>query len=333
MPSSESQPPFRAFFLAALLLFLPIAEAKVFRIGLITPPSHIWTQAAYQLSEDLDRESNGRHSMAVFPSRQLGNEAQMLQLMQTGALDMAMLTAAEVSNRVPEFGALYTPYLAKNISEAAALLRNEEANNLLALLPDEIGVIGLGYGMAGMRQILSTRPLATLDDIRGKKIRITPFEPVRDFYRLARAAPTPMPLAAVYEALANGQIDMLDIDLELIIKLKYHELADTLLLSNHMMFPMVAMISGKVWIRMNNEDRALLTRLMSQQLDGVLEKAIAGEAAWEEDARALEINLLDVGPEFFGDTLNNWESIWVTKSGAVEGLRHAMMDIRNDNQD
>jgi len=41
---------------------------------------------------------------------------------------------------------------------------------------------------------------------------ITPFEPILDFYSALGAAPTPMPLPAVYEALANGQVDAIDMD-------------------------------------------------------------------------------------------------------------------------
>ena len=77
-----------------------VVQAKEFRLGLITPPPHIWTKAATAFGEELAAETNGAHSVAVFPSRQLGNEAQMMQLLQSGALDMAFLTIAEVSNRV-----------------------------------------------------------------------------------------------------------------------------------------------------------------------------------------------------------------------------------------
>jgi len=41
---------------------------------------------------------------------------------------------------------------------------------------------------------------------------ITPFEPILDFHSALGAAPTPMPLPAVYEALANGQVDAIDMD-------------------------------------------------------------------------------------------------------------------------
>jgi TRAP-type C4-dicarboxylate transport system substrate-binding protein len=305
--------------------------AKTLRIGLITPPSHIWTQAARNLAADIAKESAGRHKLIVYPSRQLGNEAQMLQLMQTGALDMAILTAAEVSNRVPQFGALYTPYLAKNIEQAAQVLRGDVAASLLELLPEQIGVFGLGYGMGGLRQILSTIPVNTLDDMRGRKLRITPFEPIKDFYNLAGVAPTPMPLASVYDALANGQIDMLDMDLELIIKLKYHELSDTLVLSNHMMFPAVAMISGRVWIRLPEADRQIIRNLTTKHMSWVIDQAVVEEAAWNLEVRNLDtgLKIQEVGPEFFGDTASEWEKIWASKSGVISAL-HAELADEND---
>jgi TRAP-type C4-dicarboxylate transport system substrate-binding protein len=197
------------------------ASAKEFRIGLITPPSHIWTKAALALGEELAKQSGGAHSVAVFPSRQLGNEAQMLQQLQTGALDMAFLTVAEVPNRDADFGAFYAPYLVSDIAGSAKFLRSDAAVAMLDQLPKNVGVVGLGYGSAGLRQIVARDAITDIASLSGKEIRITPFEPIKDFYNLLDTAATPMPLPAVYDALANGQVDAIDMDLELIWKLKY----------------------------------------------------------------------------------------------------------------
>lgn len=159
---------------------------------------------------------------------------------------MAFLTVAEVSNRVPDFGAFYAPYMVEDIEQAGALLRSDVALDLLELLAGKVGVAGIGYGMAGLRQIVSRDAVASAQDLAGKKLRITPFEPIGDFYNALGAAPTPMPLPAVYDALANGQVDAIDMDLELIWKLKYYEHAETIMVSNHMMFPMVGLVSAKI---------------------------------------------------------------------------------------
>jgi TRAP-type C4-dicarboxylate transport system substrate-binding protein len=98
------------------------ALADRFRMGVPTAPSHVWTIEANAFAAAFAERTQGAHSVAVFPAGQLGNDAQMLQQLQTGALDMAFLPIAEITNRIPEFGALYAPYLAKDVAAAAELL-------------------------------------------------------------------------------------------------------------------------------------------------------------------------------------------------------------------
>ena len=301
----------------------PMAEAKEFRLGLITPPPHVWTRAAEAFGEDLEADTGGAHTVAVFPSRQLGNEAQMMQLLQSGTLDMAFLTIAEVSNRVPDFGAFYAPYLVEDIEQAGALLRSGVALDLLELLPGKVGVVGVGYGMAGLRQIVSRDAVAGAEDLAGKKLRITPFEPIKDFYNALGAAPTPMPLPAVYDALANGQVDAIDMDLELIWKIKYYEHAETILVSNHMMFPMVGLVSAKIWSGLAEDERATIRRLMKKRLDGVIDSYVELEPGFLAEIEKTGKIVRKVGPEFFGDAAGKWEMVWSGKAPALGAMRAA----------
>ena len=309
--------------LSALLLTasVALAEAKEFRLGLITPPPHIWTKAAESFGADLASASGGKHSVSVFPARQLGNEAEMLQQLQTGALDMAFLTVAEVSNRAPDFGAFYAPFLAKDIAHAARIIQSDYARDMLEQLPAQVGVVGIGYGMAGLRQIVSRDDVNAIGDLSGKKLRITPFEPILDFYSAIGAASTPMPLPAVYEALANGQVDAIDMDAELIWVLKYYDHADTIIESNHMMFPMVGLVSAKVWAGLSQSDRAQISDLMNKQLDAVVTTYIAKDPEWLKQLQGTGKTYKKVAPQFFGDVEANWNAKWSEKSSALAGLR------------
>lgn len=312
-----------AVALGAMMLIGAPAMAKEFRLGLITPPPHTWTKAAEAFGAELSEKSGGKHSISVFPARQLGNEAQMLQQLQTGALDMAFMTVAEVSNRVPNFGAFYAPYLANDMTHAAAILRSDTAREMLAVLPQETGVVGVGYGSAGMRQILSRGEVKTADDLKGLKLRITPFDPILDFYNLMGAAPTPMPLPAVYDALANGQVDAIDMDVELINVLKYYEHADTLLISNHMMFPMVGLISARVYAGLSDDDKAMISEIMARHVDSTLDVYIAKSPVWEETLNGVGITVKTVDASFFGDVMGKWEDIWAAKAPSLPALRAA----------
>ena len=309
--------------LGIAVLGVSVAQAKEFRLGLITPPPHVWTKAAAAFGEDLSAQTGGAHSVSVFPARQLGNEAQMMQLLQSGALDMAFLTIAEVSNRVPDFGAFYAPYMVRDIAHAGALLKSDAALQLLELLPKRAGVVGIGYGMAGLRQIVSRDEVATADDLVGRKLRITPFEPIRDFYNALGAAPTPMPLPAVYDALANGQVDAIDMDLELIWKLKYHEHARTILVSNHMMFPMVGLVSAKVWAGLSDDDRATVGSLMKKHLDGVIDSYVRLEPTFLAEVEKTGKPVVKVGPDFFGKAAARWEETWSGKAPSLGAIRAA----------
>ncbi|MBH8579325.1 TRAP transporter substrate-binding protein [Bisbaumannia pacifica] len=299
------------------------AQARDFRLGLITPPSHLWTQAAEGFGEELAEASAGEHSVSVFPSQQLGNEAQMVQQLQAGSLDMAFLTIAEISNRIPDFGALYAPYLVNDVAHAARLLRSDVAGELLELMPAQIGLVGVGYGMSGMRQILSRDPIASPQDLEGQRLRITPFEPIRDFYLAAGTAPTPLPLPDVYDALANGQVDAIDMDFEAIEALKFYDQAEHLLISNHMMFPMVGVVSGRVWRELSGEDRELIITTMNAHLDGVIDSVLEREPAQEAALRALDLTITEADEAFFREAIAQWEATWNQRAPALETLRQA----------
>ena len=312
----------KAFASIALLAASAVTvQAEEFRLGLITPPPHIWTKAAEAFGAELSEKSGGAHSVSVFPARQLGNEAEMLQQLQTGALDMAFMTVAEVSNRAPNLGAFYAPYLADDISHAGRILRSDTAKAMLEPLPGQIGVVGVGYGMAGLRQIVSRGDVTSAADLAGRKLRITPFTPILDFYNAIGAAPTPMPLPAVYDALANGQVDAIDMDAELIWILKYYEHADTVVQSDHMMFPMVGLVSARVWAGLSEDDRAMVGELMAKHVDSTIDSYVAKEAGWLEQIAGTGKTYTKVDASFFGDAVDQWNAIWSEKAASLSDLR------------
>jgi TRAP-type transport system periplasmic protein len=59
---------------AALVVTAFSAQARDFRLGLITPPEHLWSQQAEAFAADLHERSDGAHSVSVYPAQRLGNE-------------------------------------------------------------------------------------------------------------------------------------------------------------------------------------------------------------------------------------------------------------------
>lgn len=311
-------------FLKCLILsstFLGTASAADLRLGLITPPSHQWTISAQELAQELKEKSNGTVNLLVFPSGQLGNEAQMLQQLQSGALDMAFLVAGEIANRRPNYAALFAPYLVDTPTEVSQLLQGPTATEMLSEL-NSLGLVGLGYGMAGMRQVLVRQDLDSVEQLKGQKIRTIPIEPELDFWRKVGTAPTPMPLPALYDAFANGQIDGMQIDFEGAWNVKYIDNAKTFLHSNHMMLPMVAVASARKWNQLPAEQTELITELTAKHLNQIIlaYDQIDSDYLTQIQEHKPDVKLLSVDREFFGPGVDKWYEEWRKKSPALVKL-------------
>jgi TRAP-type C4-dicarboxylate transport system substrate-binding protein len=312
-----------AGLLAALSALPAWAQDRTFRVGLITPPVHVWNQEVDAMGETLGALSDGRFSVVAFPSGQLGSEGAMLQQLQTGALDMAWLTTAELTTRVPDLSALHAPFLVTDIDDAARVLRSDDAREILAALPRATGTVGLCYAMTGMRQMMSKAPLEGASDLQGKRFRITPAPPMRSFFEMMDAAPAPMPLTQVYDSLANGQIDAIAMDHESIINFGYHEHAPYMLETNHQMFPMVALVSSRVWAALSEADREIVREAVQTHCDVTIDRFVEGEAGKLETLKAVEGLTIreDVGPDFFGDVVADWDAEWAARTPYVQRLR------------
>lgn len=308
---------------AGIALGLPAraqSPTRTLRIGLITPPPHNWTKSAAAFGADLESATDGRLKLAVFPSGQLGSEAQMLQLLQIGALDFGFFTTSEFANRLPDFAAFYAPYIVENATQAAALLEQPAAQGILKAV-ERIGLVGLGYGMAGMRQVVSSRSIQDPSDLRGLKVRVVPDAPLTDFWRAAGCAPSPISLSSLYDAFANGQIDAMHIDFENTLRQKFYEHATTIVHSDHMVFPLVAVASRRAWESLSAADQEIISQLLAPTLRELREAYAVADMQFKADLIATGKPMLEVGPEFFENAATRWERRWRTRTAYIEALR------------
>lgn len=302
------------------------ADKRELKLAIITPPQHLWSKSAQSFGETLAARSGGL-SVAVYPAGQLGPEAQVFQQMQAGVVDMAFFTMAEITNRLPQFGAFYTPYLVEDVGEAAKLMRGATARSMLADLK-AIGLVGLGYGMAGLRQIVSRETITGFGDLSGRKVRVTPFAPDVEFYQLVGAAPTPVPLPQLYDAFANGTVDAMQIDFENTMVFKYDQLARQVTHSDHALFPMVATVSLKTWRGLSAAQQADLQAAADAVLPELLDAYAEADRGYLAALRARGANVVKVERSFFGDVIGRWEERWSARAPRIGDLKAEVAAMR-----
>lgn len=285
---------------AAFALSAFAAEARELRMGLITPPNHVWTKVAERMAANLPEASENTLSLAVFPAGQLGVEQEMFQQMSGGLLDAGLMTAAITSLRAPSMQGWFTPYLFADVQAAAAAADTPAAKEMLVQL-DRAGLVGLGYTFAGQRHILMKDKAAALPaDLARKKIRIVPFPAMKTYWEAIGAVPTPVNLTEVYQGLQSGLLDGIDIDLDAMVGLKFQEVAQGLTLTNHMPFPSVMMVSKTTWDSLSDADKKAFSDVAAEALAwGTAQQVEAEKANLAALEGKVEILKLENGAEVF----------------------------------
>ncbi|WP_246625224.1 TRAP transporter substrate-binding protein [Fictibacillus nanhaiensis] len=270
-----------------------------FKLAHITPPSHMWHKAAEKFKEELAERSDGRIELEIYPSSQLGSEADMMQQIESGSVDFGFITAAYTSSRSPSFAAWFAPYAFKDLEEAHKARESEPAKKILATL-DEQGITGLDYLFAGQRVMLfKDKQVKKPEDMKGLKLRVTPSPPMQDFYKSMGASTEGLPLPEVYSAVQTGVIDGMDMDLDAAITNKYYEVAKYGAVTNHMVWPAVAMVNSKTFEGMSEEDQNIVREALKAAADFAVETRSGQEEEFKKELADNGMEIYSIDTDMF----------------------------------
>lgn len=119
-------------------------------------------------------------------------------------------------------------------------------------------MIGLAFYDSGARSLYTTKPVKTLADVQGMKIRVQQSDLFVAMVEALGANPTPMPYGEVYTALTTGLIDAAENNFPSYESSRHFEVAKYYTLSEHSMAPEVLVFSKVIWDRLDEEDQALI---------------------------------------------------------------------------
>ena len=274
-------------------------KTYTFKLGHEAAESHIKFDVAEKFAKDLEANSNGRMKVDIYPANQLGKENDMQQQVESGTLDFAILSNGTMSSISESINGWFMPFLFEDVSEAAAAASSEPAKQMMTDLEAK-NMIGYGVFFAGQRHILSSKPLATLADFEGLKIRI-PGSPVfESYYKEVGAGPASMPLPEVYTSLSTGVIDAVDTDFNAAVSQKFYESADILTLSGHIVFPEVVIGSKKLVDSLSEEDKKIVADTWAAAIEWGVTEGIAKNDQLLKDLEAagVTVNELENVDEF-----------------------------------
>ena len=234
------------------------AQEKTFKFGLQNPKGHPLEMGAVKFAELVAAKTGGRIKVNVFAGGVLGGDAANVSALQGGTIEVLMLNSGILASQIKDFEVYDFPFMFAGAREADAIVDGPFGQKLHARLADK-GIVGLAYTELGFRNITNSRkPINTVDDIAGLKLRVIPNAINVDWVKALGANPTPMAFPEVYAGLEQKAIDGQENPLSVILANKFYEVQKHLAVTNHQYNPQSLIFSKKVWDTLGDADRKAL---------------------------------------------------------------------------
>src|SRR5882757_10747343 len=184
-----------------------IAVAREFRAADTQNEDYPTVEALRYMGRLIAERSGGRHQIRVFHSHQLGEEKETIEQTRVGAIDLNRTNVAPIGSFVPAMNVLAMPFLFRSIDHLHKVLDGPIGNEILNSF-EPYGFVGLTFYDSGARSIYnSVRPVRSVDDVKGLRLRVQQSELMSDMIRALGADPIELPYGQVLTGLATKLID------------------------------------------------------------------------------------------------------------------------------
>jgi len=256
-------------FLALILLIAPqgaAAKPTILKIATLAPEGSSYIQALNELNAELKQKTNNEVRLRVYPGGVLGDEKDMRRKMHVGQIQGAVLTAAGMSGIFSEMDVFQIPFLFEGFDEVDYVLEKMDAFFKKGL--QDKGYILLGWSEAGFIRLLSTHPIASLDDLRKAKVWTWEEAPMaKAIFDAASISAIPLSLPDVLVGLQTGLVEVVyappsgAISLQWFTKTKYMTEVPLMYLIGGMV------LKKNVFKKLSSDHRQVLTQLCAKYMD------------------------------------------------------------------
>jgi TRAP-type transport system periplasmic protein len=232
---------FRRNFLAALSVPVAVslgrgagaAETYTMRLNITQPATAVQGRAATHFASAVAHRSNGQVKVEVYPNSQLGSQAEMIDALRSGVVDFTIESSSFLVPLTPRVQVFDVPFLFRNPAAGYRVIDGPVGEELLAELEPK-GIVGLGWGSNGFRQIsTSTKAVTVPEDLRGVRMRIQNEAVQIAMYQAFGAIPVPVDAAEVFTALAQHTVEGMDNNIDVVTQGKYYTIIKHVAMSNH----------------------------------------------------------------------------------------------------
>jgi tripartite ATP-independent transporter DctP family solute receptor len=243
--------------IAAALLTGAANAQTVLRSSDTHPDGYPTVEAVKYFGELVKQRTDGRYSVEVYHSAQLGQEADTIEQVRSGVIDLNRVSMAPWNSLVPTTLIPSLPYLFRTPEHARAVMSGPIGDEIAKGF-EQHGVVVLAYYDGGSRSFYnSKKSINALEDLKGMKFRVIQSDVFVDMVAALGASATPMPYGEVYSSIETGVIDGAENNFPSYESAKHFEVAKNYSLDEHTIVPEVFVMSKLAWDKLSPEDQQI----------------------------------------------------------------------------
>lgn len=285
--------------LCASFFAVAVDEFKL-KFGHDQAPEHAYNLAATYFADKVKEGTNGKVTVDVFPNAQLGAEGNMLDSLSMGTLDFSISSTSNASSHVPQFGMLSVSYLFDNKDQLAKVAADPMIRKRYQDLVAEkkLGFQLLTLMPNGLRNLYTVKPVKSIQDIQGIKVRVMPSPIESRVWAALGAKPTSVPFSDVYTALQSDLVNGAENTVSSYGQAKHNEVATYYTITGHQWLMTIIWASNKTMDKLPEEYRKVVREAAVEAAAYGFKKQLENDDKYTKElqAKGVKVNEVDRKP-------------------------------------
>lgn len=283
--------------------------AKFAHVG---SPDHIFEIGARKFSDLVLEKTKGQIKIDTYPGGQLGGDRDVFEGIRIGTIEFALVGA--IDNFLPIQSVVSLPFFFKSPEHVYKFLDGPLGKQIYGGLND-MGIVYLGSMENGWRLITSNKPINSIADLRGMKIRVPQSPNFVNTFTALGASPTPIAFTELYAALQNRVVDGQENPVFHIMTQRFYEVQKYVALTSHIYLDAPMLVSRRFWQGLTTEQQKAVQDAAVEAINYQRKYAQDKQAEMLKDLQAKGVTLTkpDLAP--FREAVKPLHEEWAKKFG------------------
>jgi len=273
--------------------FSATAQTMVMKAADVHPVGYPNVVAIENMGKKLEAATNGRIKFQMFPGSVLGGEKEMIEQTQVGAIQILRTSLGPIGPVVPEVNVFNMPFVFRNEAHMRAVIDGPIGQEMLdKISASPAKLVGLGWMDGGSRSLYTKKPVRSMADLKGQKIRMMGNPLFVDTMNAMGGNGISMGYGEVFTAIQTGVVDGAENNPPTLFTANHYQAgAKYYTQTNHLIIPEIFVMSKITWDKLSAEDQALVKKYAR-------EAQMEQRALWDKSVADYTVKLKAAGVEF-----------------------------------